>query len=53
MMAASSAEGVSALLKPVAAPAVFAAGDFFAAGTFFAAGDFFAAIAMNSPIELM
>jgi hypothetical protein len=41
MMAASSVEGMSALLKPVAAPAVFAA------GAFFAAVDFFAAVAMG------
>jgi hypothetical protein len=47
MMAASSAEGVSALLKPVAAPAVFAG------GAFLTAGDFFAAVAMDSPIELV
>ena len=58
MTAASSGDGVSGLLKPVAAPVFFAAGAFlatdvvFAADDFFATDDFFAAVAMESPVKL-
>lgn len=45
MTAASSADGVSGLLKLVGAPAVFAT------GAFFDTGDFFVAVAINSPNE--